>query len=174
MDNLRYPVGKCPQPKHIDSNTLAGWIKTIETFPEKLKKEVDGLTDEQLDIPYKEDGWTVRQLVHHLADSHMNAYIRFKLALTEKKPTIKPYEQAEWAKQTDYEGPVEPSLDILDGVHNRWTKLLHSMKPEDFDQTYIHPEYNDEYNLKQSLCQYDWHCRHHLAHILLAKKTSVS
>jgi hypothetical protein len=173
MDNLRFPVGKCPQPKDIDKTTLEHWIKAIKVFPENLEKEVDGLTDEQLDVPYREDGWTIRQLVHHLADSHMNAYIRFKLALTEKQPTIKPYEQAEWAKQTDYEGPIGTSLDILKGVHNRWAKLLHSMQPEDFEQTYIHPEYNDEYNLKQSLCQYEWHCRHHLAHIQLAKKTST-
>lgn len=170
MDDLRYPVGKCPQPKEIDFETIKSWEETIASFPQKLRNEVEGLSDEELDTPYREDGWTVRQLVHHLADSHMNAYIRFKLALTEKKPTIKPYEQALWAKQPDYEGPIDPSLGILDGVHKRWSNLLQSMKPEDFEQTYVHPEYNDEYDLKESLCQYEWHCRHHLAHIQLAKK----
>lgn len=170
MDNLRYPVGKCPQPKEIDFDTIREWEETIALFPKKLKAEVKGLSDKELDTPYREDGWTVRQLVHHLADSHMNAYIRFKLALTEKNPTIKPYEQDLWAKQPDYEGPIQPSMGILEGVHHRWSKLLQSMKPEDFEQTYVHPEYHDEYNLKESLCQYEWHCRHHLAHIQLAKK----
>lgn len=169
MEDLRYPIGICPALEHIDAEQLKKWIETIEEFPAKIKTAVNGLTDEEFDTPYREDGWTIRQLVHHLADSHMNAYLRFKLALTEKKPTIKPYEQDSWAKQPDYEGPVGPSLNILEGVHHRWAKLLHAMKPEDFEQTYVHPEYNDEYDLKESLCQYDWHCRHHLAHIELAK-----
>lgn len=168
-DHLRYPVGKCPQHQTVDEETLKKWIGTIEKFPSQLKVAVSALSDEELDLAYREDGWTIRQLVHHLADSHMNAYLRFKLALTEKRPTIKPYEQDLWAKQPDYEGPIDPSLDIIEGVHHRWANLLHTMKPEDFKQTYIHPEYNDEYDLRESLCQYDWHCRHHLAHIEIAK-----
>ena len=169
-DLLRFPVGKCPKLKTIDSDQLKQWTKAIEEFPSRVKTAVEGLSDKELDNPYRKDGWTVRQLVHHLADSHMNAYVRFKLALTEKRPVIKPYVQDLWAKQPDYEGPIDPSLGILEGVHHRWAKLLHSMKPEDFEQTYVHPEYNDEYDLKESLCQYEWHCRHHLAHIELAKK----
>lgn len=168
-DQLRYPVGKCPRPKVIDQETIKNWIGTIEKFPSQLKVAVSGLSDEELNVTYRENGWTIRQLVHHIADSHMNAYLRFKLALTEKKPTIKPYKEDLWAKQPDYQGPIDPSLDIIEGVHHRWSKLLHSMKPEDFEHTYIHPEYNDEYDLKESLCQYEWHCRHHLAHIEIAK-----
>ncbi|MCB0495279.1 MAG: putative metal-dependent hydrolase [Cyclobacteriaceae bacterium] len=172
-DSLRYPIGKCPRPKEISNETLNEWTKVIKGFPSHLKAVVKDLSNQELDIPYRKDGWTVRQLVHHLADSHMNAYLRFKLALTEKRPTIKPYEQDLWAKQPDYEGSIDPSLEILEGVHNRWAKLLESMTPKDFEQTYIHPEYNDEYDLKESLCQYEWHCRHHLAHIELAKKQTL-
>ena len=169
MNELRFPVGRCPQPQHIDLGMINHWIETIDQFPTQLKEAVADLSEEQLEKAYRPESWTIRQLVHHLADSHMNAYIRFKVALTEKKPTIKPYEEALWAKQPDYEGPIHSSLSILEGVHARWAKLLRTLTPSDFEQTYIHPEFNDEYDLRESLCQYDWHCRHHLAHIQLAK-----
>src|SRR5437764_1099349 len=133
-EQLRYPIGKFKTPETATASEIKNWIDTIEKFPERLTKEVASLNDSQLDTPYREGGWTVRQVVHHVADSHMNAYIRFKLALTENIPTIKPYLEAKWAELPDSKAPVILSLPIVEGVHKRWLIILCSMKPEDFEK----------------------------------------
>lgn len=170
MNELQFPIGKYISKKNVNNDVFNSWLLTIETFYLKLNDSVDGLTEQQLTNTYRPSSWSIKQLVHHLADSHMNAFMRFKLALTEDKPTIKPYFEARWAMLTDYQGSIESSLKIIEGVHQRWSELLKPMTTTDFKKTYIHPEFNSEFDLKEALCQYDWHCRHHLAHIEIAKK----
>jgi hypothetical protein len=135
-------------------------------LPGKVQKALVNLGDDLLDIPYREQGWTIRQVVHHVADSHMNAYIRFKLALTEEKPLVKPYDQAKWAILSD-SITLHPdvSAGILKGVHTRWVILMKCMSTESWEREYIHPEYNKTYSLKQAVMMYAWHGEHHLAHI---------
>lgn len=169
MDDLRFPIGKYISKNNVNDNVFKSWLITIETFYNKLNDSVKGLTEQQLAKTYRPSSWSIKQLVHHLADSHMNAFMRFKLALTEDKPPIKPYYEADWAKLADYQGSIESSLKIIEGVHLRWSELLISMTNSDFKRTYIHPEFDSEYDLKEALCQYDWHCRHHLTHIEVAK-----
>jgi hypothetical protein len=142
----------------------------LRLLPERLKAAVNGLDDAQLDTPYREEGWTVRQVVHHLADSHANAYVRMKLALTEDWPTIKPYNEAAWADLSDARWlPVEISLDLLAALHLRWVSMLDALGDEDFHRGYVHQEYGRQ-NLAQALASYDWHSRHHTAHILNLRK----
>lgn len=163
--DLRYPVGKFAWPENVSEGDRKQYIAQIEEAPAKLRSAVHGLSDTQLDTPYREGGWTVKQVAHHLADSHMNAFIRFKLALTEKAPTIKPYEQQHWAELPDGKtAPVETSLDLLTSLHQRWVLLLKSMKPEDFARTFRHPEMG-VVKLERNLALYAWHGRHHVAHI---------
>lgn len=165
---LKYPVGKY-QYVIPDEEVWTQWISTIETLPEKLKKVVSTLSFEDLEKTYRPEGWNVKQIVHHLADSHMNSFIRFKLVLTEENPTIKPYNEAEWAKTEDAcSEDVADSLDLLTGLHKRWTTFLKSIKPEDRTRTFVHPEYGNQYDLNWMLGLYEWHCRHHLAHIQMA------
>jgi DinB family protein len=168
MDKLKFPIGKYTSHKKAAKSNLGNWINTIDSFYTRLKETVGGLNEEQLQLTYRPSSLTVRQLVHHLADSHMNAFIRFKLALTEEKPTIKPYNEAGWAKLCDYNEPIDTSLKIIEGVHIRWVNLLTSMKEEDYKKIYLHPEFASEFDLTEAVCQYDWHCKHHLAHIKLA------
>ncbi len=123
------------------------------------------LNEQELNKPYRPGGWTLRQLIHHLADSHANSLTRFKLALTENNPTIKPYEEAEWAKQADYNMPVAPALKMLEGIHERWAYLLKNMSDSDFERTFYHPESKISISLKKALALYNWHCLHHLAHL---------
>lgn len=169
-EQLRYPIGKFKTPETVNDTDILNWIDTIEKFPERLQKEVITLNDSQLDTPYREEGWTVRQVVHHVADSHMNAYIRFKLTLTEHTPTIKPYLEAQWAELADSKATINLSLPILEGVHKRWVIILKSMKQEDFEKKMFHPEHNKELILKNVLALYAWHSNHHLAHITQLKK----
>jgi len=168
----KYPVGEFEKPSEITGKHLSDWISEIELFPEKLKKEVEGLNDEQLDIPYRNGGWTIRQLVHHCADSHSNASMRFKLALTEDKPVIKPYFEARWAELPDSrEMPVEISLRILEGLHARWVYLLKKLTTEDWQKFYLHLEFDGKkFALDEAAGMYAWHSRHHLAHIINLKK----
>ncbi|HQQ93113.1 MAG TPA: putative metal-dependent hydrolase [Bacteroidia bacterium] len=166
----RYPIGKFKAPEHYSSTLIQDYIQTIESLPDQLKKEVDGLSPEQLDTPYREGGWTVRQVVHHLADSHMNAFIRFKLALSEDQPQIKPYAEGLWAQMPDYTLPPEASLQILTGLHERLALLWKNMSAADLEKTYVHPEYKKVYALKEVMALYAWHGRHHLAHITELKK----
>ena len=164
-ESLRYPIGRYQPPEKISPEQRAEWINTIEALPDKLKQAVSDLTNTQLDTPYRPGGWTVRQVVHHLPDSHLNSYIRFRLALTENTPTIKPYEEAKWAELPDAKtGPVGPSLLILEGLHQRWTALLRTLDDDAFARTLRHPEWG-EIRLDWTLGLYAWHCGHHLAHI---------
>ncbi|GAB4246912.1 MAG: bacillithiol transferase BstA [Ekhidna sp.] len=165
LETLRYPVGKY-QPVEITNELFETWIDTIEQFPSQLKEQVSSLSFVELDLPYRPGGWTVKQVVHHLADSHINSFIRFKLVMTEDKPAIKPYQEAKWAELPDANNEdIVDSLSILEGLHKRWTTLLKNLTPEDKKRTFIHPEYNKELTLEWMLGLYDWHCRHHLAHI---------
>src|SRR5215831_6776137 len=163
-DDLRFPVGKFDKTT-IGSDTRAASIKAIVELPASIAKAVEGLTDEQLDTPYRPGGWTVRQTVHHVADSHMNSFVRLRLALTESEPTIRPYEQQLWAELADTRtAPVELSLQLIDSLHARWVILLKSMRPDDFSRTFRHPELG-LVRLDSNLALYSWHGKHHTAHI---------
>lgn len=168
--DVRYPIGQFEKPNLINKQELSGWIRTIAGFPKEIASEVLSLTDEQLDTPYRDGGWTVRQVVHHCADSHMNAFIRFKLALTETDPIIKPYYEALWAELPDSKIHLEPSLNLLKGLHERWSKLLESLDDEDLKRTYVHPEHGRPIPLDEVIGMYAWHCNHHLAHIRVLKR----
>jgi hypothetical protein len=164
-ESLRYPIGKYQPPDKISPEQRAEWINILGALPEKLKQAVSHLTETQLDTPYRPGGWTVRQVVHHLPDSHLNSYIRFRLALTENAPTIKPYDEAKWAELPDARtGPIGPSLLILEGLHGRWTALLRTFDDQTFARTLRHPEWG-EIRIDWMLGLYAWHCGHHLAHI---------
>ena len=162
---LRYPTGKFKAPVSYTSEDIADWIGTIKTFPGKLRHAIIGLNEKQLDTPYRTGGWTIRQVVHHVADSHMNSLLRFKWALTEENPTIKPYGEADWALLPDYKMPVEPSIKILEGLHLHWVVLLESFSENEWNRTFVHPETGSTTQLKKALALYAWHCKHHLAHI---------
>ena len=166
IETLRFPIGKFSFPKSaITSQERQQWIAEIAGAPEKLRTAVTGLSEDQLNTPYRPEGWTVRQVVHHLPDSHMNAYVRFKLALTENEPTIKPYDEAAWAvlRETSIT-PVEISLALLDALHQRWVSVLSSMSEEEFARQFRHPEIG-LLRLDKVLAMYAWHGRHHVAHI---------
>jgi hypothetical protein len=160
----RYPIGKF-DPE--DATPLPALIETIAALPRDVQKAVARLTMTQLDTPYREGGWTGRQVVHHLADSHLNAYVRFRLALTEDAPTIKPYNEKAWADLADAKsGPIDVSITLLEGLHARWAALLRSMGADAFRRTFVHPE-RGEMSLDRNTRLYAWHCRHHLAHLAL-------
>jgi len=165
MEDLRYPIGRYAPPSEIARGDRAAWIKDLALAPAALRTAVEGLSEQRLDTPYRPGGWTVRQVVHHLPDSHLNAYARFKLALTEDAPTIKPYDEAAWAELPDSEGPIDPSLDLLDALHRRWVSLLHAMTDEDWGRTFFHPEQGRALRLDWTLGMYAWHGRHHVAHV---------
>jgi len=162
--DLRYPIGKSERPDHLTDEQRRELIGAIQETPAKLRAAVAGLSEEQLDTPYRPGGWTVRQVVHHLPDSHMNAYVRFKLALTENEPTIKPYQESAWANLPDSKGAIEPSLALLESLHERWVTLLKSLRASDWAKKFNHPE-SGPYTLDKSLAIYGWHGRHHVAHI---------
>ncbi len=165
MSDLQYPIGKFQLPEKISDYDRQTFIGQIEETPAKLRSAVAGLSEAQLDTPYREGGWTVRQVVHHLADSHMNAFVRFKLAMTEDQPAVKTYEQQLWAELADAKvAPVETSLALLESLHKRFVILLRSMSAADFGRTMNHPE-QGIVNLDRYLSQYAWHGRHHVAHI---------
>ncbi len=169
MDNLehkKYPIGTFQEPSKVSDQDLDAHIKTIKDFPGKLTNIVENWTDDQLDTQYRTDGWKVRQLINHLADSSMNSYIRFKLALTEDNPTIKPYDQQQWAElQDSFSIDIDPALQTLRGVHDRWVFELNSLTNREFESTYFHPDQNKNITLRRCLCFCAWHCDHHLAHI---------
>ncbi len=161
----RYPIGKYSPPKDVTPELRSAAIDEIAVAPAKLRAALQGLDDAQLDTPYREGGWTLRQVAHHVPDSHMNAYIRLRFALTEIEPTIKPYDESAWAKLEDAErAPVEVSLRLLEPLHERWVRLLRSMKPEHFARTFVHPDHGAR-TLDWMLFLYAWHGRHHTAHI---------
>lgn len=171
IEQLKYPIGKFKRPDIITPAHINEWIEDIEIFPGMLRKTVHGMTEAELATPYREGGWTVRQVVHHLPDSHMNAYTRFKLTITEDRPKIKPYLENEWAELEDGRiAPVDFSLNLLDSLHKRWVMLLKSMSASDFKRTFIHPEQGKEFSLDGVVGLYAWHGRHHLAHIQKLKE----
>jgi hypothetical protein len=165
MSDPRYPIGKFHFDAPLTEVQRAQLVTNIEQAPAALRAAVAGLSPQQLDTPYREGGWTVRQVIHHVPDSHMNAYVRFKLALTENEPTIKPYAEDRWAQLADTQStPVEVSLALLDSLHTRWVQLLRSLKPEDWKRTFRHPEMG-LVPLEKNLVLYSWHGKHHVAHV---------
>lgn len=171
LEQKKYPIGKFRMQENISDQDIDLFIKNIKDFPSKLKNLVEDWTDEQLDTQYREGGWKVRQLINHLSDSHMNSFIRFKLALTEENPTIKPYDEAKWAElQDSFSIEIKPALQILKGLHKRWAFELKSLTNREFESTFFHPEENRAITLKESVAFYSWHCEHHLAHLKNLKK----
>jgi uncharacterized damage-inducible protein DinB len=166
LNNLRFPVGRFTPTQPVSSEVIEQCIDTISSFPQKLRAVTAGMSEAQLNIPYREGGWTIKEVVHHCADSHMNAFIRFKLGLSEDNPTIKPYLQDEWVKQPDVKKEsINVSLHLLEALHIRWTSLLEDMNKADFERTFYHPEMKKPITLAKNLCLYAWHCDHHLGHV---------
>jgi len=162
-ESLSYPIGTFSYSAEKEASTRAQKMEAIEALPGQLRAAVAGWSEAQLNTPYRPDGWTVRQLIHHIADSHMNAFIRFKLILTEEKPPLKPYVQDEWANLADNQLPINVSLQLLEALHQRWVAILSSI--EDWEPAGFHPEHGKELSLDFLLALYSWHGRHHLAHI---------
>jgi hypothetical protein len=170
MTDPRFPIGKFHYDGPPTETERAQLIANIEQTPAALRAAVKDLSPQQLDTPYREGGWTVRQVAHHVPDSHMNAYVRYKLALTEDDPTIKPYAEDRWAQLADSQStPVEVSLALLDSLHTRWVKLLRSLTPEDWKRTFKHPE-RGAVSLEMNLALYAWHGQHHAAHVTELRK----
>jgi uncharacterized damage-inducible protein DinB len=166
----RFPIGEFERPESLDPDARAAAIDRIASLPGDLRRLTGNLNDAQLDTPYREGGWTLRQVVHHLADSHMNAYVRLKLAITEDHPRVKSYEEARWAALVDGRTmPVEPSLRLLEALHERWVAVWRSLEPAQFERTIDHPEYGTM-RVDQILAMYAWHGDHHVAHIRLASR----
>jgi len=165
LDRMRYPIGRYVPPVDFGSAQRSAWIADIQSLPTELRAAVSELDNVAFDRPYRPGGWTIRQVVHHLADSHLNSYIRFRLALTEPNPEIKTYAEELWAELPDARtGPIDLSLVILDGLHARWTLLLNSLREQDFSRTFRHPQLGNV-TIAGALGLYAWHGRHHLAHI---------
>lgn len=170
-EKLKYPIGKFTYPDKIKKSDVNKMIKEIDKLPKRLKDAVKNLSEEQLNTAYRDGGWTVRQVIHHLADSHVNSYCRFRLALTEENPTIKPYVEAKWAELPDAKSlPVKFSLDLLKNLHKRWNVLLKSLDKDQLKRTFHHPDHNKDIRLDQTISLYAWHSNHHLAHINELKK----
>jgi len=171
LEKLKFPIGKFTPLESYTKNDLDLFINDIESTPSQYRSETENLSDEQLDTQYRPEGWTLRQVIHHIPDSHMNALIRFKLALTEDNPTIRPYFEDRWAELSDYKMPVETSLNLIENIHSRWVNVLRRMNEKDFEKTLFHPEHNKTFTLSQMLHNYAWHSKHHLAHITELKKS---
>jgi hypothetical protein len=170
MEDLRYPVGRFKGQAPANVRERNQMIDEIAATPERLRRAVHGLSAAQLDTPYRPEGWTVRQVVHHVPESHMNSYIRFKLALTENSPTVKPYDESAWAKLSDVqETPIEVSLALVDSLHARWTILLRSLSDSDFKRDFTHPEIG-VVTLDKNVALYAWHGAHHVGHIMALRK----
>lgn len=165
MSDLRYPIGRFEYRAPSTIEERHRQIAEIRSAPVVLQATVRGLADSQLDTPHRPGGWTVRQVVHHLVDSHLNAYLRIKLALTETRPTIVPYNEVRWAEGVDYRRPVEGSLDLLALLHDRWIAVLEAVEPADFDRTFVHPEHRTPFTVDHAVAMYAWHGRHHTAHV---------
>src|SRR5437879_792598 len=163
--DLRYPVGKFRFPDAVNAEERRKFIEQIAETPARLRAAIGGLSEQQLDTPYRPGGWTVSQVIHHVPDSHMNAYVRFKLALTEDEPTIRPYMEKPWAELPEAKsGPVELSLELLESLHKRWILTLRNINPNEWKRTFRHPEIG-VLNLEKTLALYSWHGRHHVAHV---------
>lgn len=170
-DSLRYPIGTFTAPEQVSENERQQYIVELAQLPQRIAEAVEELSDMQLNTPYRDGGWTVRQVVHHLPDSHLNAYARFRLALTEDNPTIRPYREDQWAELGDAKrARIEPSLQLLTSLHQRWVMLLQSLTDEDFARTFVHPQHDATFRLDVALANYAWHGHHHLAHITTLKE----
>jgi DinB family protein len=166
IEKLKFPLGKFKKPETIQENEIFEWVCQVELFPTRLTKLVSGLTIEELDWQYRPDGWTIKQLIHHCADSHMNSFIRFKLTLTEDQPIIKPYFEEKWAELPDsLEVDISASLKIIEGLHLRWVILLKSLASTEWARELIHPEHGVKFSIGENIALYAWHSNHHLAHI---------
>lgn len=171
LEKSQYPIGKFIAPEFYSAEYLTAKIEEIASFPERLKKEVLHLTEEQLETPYRQDGWTIRQVIHHCADSHMNCFVRIKWALTEENPTIKFYYENLWAQLHDnLTMPIQPTLSFLEGLHFRLAYLMKNLSEVDLEKSFIHPENSTEFKIKEIIGTYAWHGNHHLAHITTLKK----
>ncbi len=166
---LRFPVGEFTKPNIITADLIQEWITVIKTFPEKIKYITSGLNPTQLNWKYRPKGWAIKQVVHHCADSHMNSLVRFKLALTEDAPTIKPYYEERWAELTDsLSDNITDSIQLLEGLHHKWGLLLGSLTEVQLQRVFIHPEHGQQVTLAENIGIYAWHCTHHLSQIKLA------
>jgi hypothetical protein len=171
--NSRYPIGKFEPPAEITHDLRHAWITDIAVLPRQLQEIVHGMSESELESTYREGGWTIRQIIHHLADSHLNCYCRYKLALTETSPVIKPYDEAAWAELIDARTcPIDVSLSLLTALHTRWVCLLKSMGDAEFQRTFVHPEMGPR-TLDVTTGLYAWHGRHHMAHIRMARSLSA-
>ncbi|MDR7209840.1 YfiT family bacillithiol transferase [Flavobacterium piscis] len=171
LEKLKYPIGKFKTPTEYTSEYISNKIKEIESFPERLNTATIHLTDEQLNTPYRPGGWTVRQVIHHCAESHMNCYIRIKWALTEDNPVIKAYDETLWSDLPDgLKMPIQPTLTLLEGLHYKLGYIMRNLSESDLEKSFIHPENNSENKIKQIIGTYAWHGNHHLAHITTLKK----
>jgi hypothetical protein len=171
IDKLKYPIGKFIIPNEIKSSDIKKWITTINDFPKKVFNEVNPLSISELNYKYRPKGWTIKQIIGHCLDSHMNSFIRHKLALTEQNPVIRPYKEDKWAELDDtLHFKISENLQMLTNIHKRWVFLLESLSDTQLDRTFIHPDGNETITLKENLCIYAWHCNHHLQHIINAKK----
>lgn len=175
IEKLKYPIGKPDIPENISKTTIENWIKTLEKFPNNLEYLTKTLTDEQLNTSYRKDGWSIREVIHHCADSHHNSYTRIKWTLTEDTPTIKAYYEDRWAKLFDYSAPIEHSILHLKVIHAKLVYLIRGMNDEELSKSFIHPEGNEIVTLKENIGIYAWHCNHHYAHIknLLIEKNWI-
>lgn len=172
LQALKYPIGEFSTKENYTPDDIKWYINTIELFPAKIKQAVTGLSGEQLDTVYREGGWTIRQVVHHVTDSHINSYTRFKLALTEDNPTIRPYEEADWAELPEAKtGAIELSIPLLEALHKRWVVMLKGMKPGDTERKLYHPGSKQQMTVASLLHLYAWHSDHHLAHITNLRKS---
>jgi len=170
-EKLKYPIGEFVKPEVIDVPIINKWIVDIEIFPQSVKSITKDLSIEQLNWIYRPKGWSIKQLVHHCADSHMNSLIRFKLALTEDTPIIRPYFENKWAELPDsLDNDLSDSLALLKGLHRKWVKLLKSLNNENLNREFIHPQHGTHHSLRENIGIYAWHCNHHLAHIKQALK----
>lgn len=170
MEDLRYPIGKFSVPLEWNKDIVVNWIREIEDCPSKLKEAVNGLNKDQLATPYRPDGWTVQQVVHHLADSHLNSYIRFKWVLTENEPTIKTYDEVKWAELNDAQSDqIDVSINLLEALHRRWVIVLKGLSSKDLKLKFNHPE-NGLTQLSTNVALYAWHGKHHIAHINSLRK----
>ena len=166
MEKLKYPIGKSKIRQNISNDDIKNWIEIIENHPKKINLLIENLNEEQLDTPYRPEGWTIRQVVHHLGDSHTNSYVRFKWTLTENQPVIKAYFEDRWAELPDTKFvPIQLGLNYLSVLHSKWIYLLKSLTDEDLKKCFIHPESNNKVSLAQNIGLYAWHCEHHYEHI---------
>lgn len=171
-NQLRFPIGVFQKPTSISASHIEEWIESIAQFPMQLRALTEKLSEAELEKTYRLGGWTVRQVVHHCADSHLNSFIRFKWTLTEDTPEIKAYFEDRWALLADSNMPVAASLSLLEGLHARWLVLLNSLSKDQLEKEFVHPEHGKRFSLAENIGVYAWHCEHHLAHVRLALQSN--